>query len=416
MKLNSKYTPLLWIAILCITFAAIVLRRPDIILNAQPWAEDGVVWMQNIHNNGFFSTIFLPQNGYYQTISKLAFWLGLSFGVEHAALIANVVAILIRCFMVIFLLSNRLRSINICYRISIAIYFILMPNIDEGYVNITNAHWYLSMYLMMILVAESPESKLGRIHDYVVLIIAALSGPFIVFIAPCLFIKRIYERNGFVKAIKGINTFDILAAILTVIQIIAILTTSTDTRSKAPLGASYSLLSDIISYRVFIGTFFDNVATKGLSAYTTLNTIAFTSFALISIYLFIRGGEKVKILFLFPILMIGFSLARPMMANNSDQWPAFLIPGAGQRYFFITNVFFYVFVMYLLSRIGKYGKLTAIALPALLASTYYSYFNIYPLPDVNYKNNIMKYYETPVGESINIQINPGRWQVTLQRK
>lgn len=411
-----KMRPQLMTAIIfLLTFILIVLRRPDIILNAQPWAEDGVVWMQTIHNNGFLSTIFEPQNGYYQTISKLVFGFGLTFGVENAALIANISAIAIRCFMVMFLLSNRFKNINIWYRLALAIYFIMMPNIDEGYVNITNAHWYLSIYLMMVIVADKARSKLDATHDYLVLIIAALSGPFIVFIALSLIIKRIYERGGIWQAVKGINAFDIIAAALTIVQVVAILSTSGANRTTAPLGASFAMLSDIINYRVVIGTFFDNVQSQMFAELTTINIISFIMIIALFIMLFVKGSKTFRVCLLFPVIMIGFSLARPMMANAAEQWPVFLIPGAGQRYFIVTNIFFFAFVLYVLNKLTHGKPITAIILTLILTPLYTSYFNIYPLKDVAYKQNIMKYYDLKPGESINILINPG-WQFTLIKK
>lgn len=406
---------LMMIVIFFITFVIIVLRRPDILFNAQPWAEDGVVWMQFIHNNGFFSTIFEPQNGYYQTISKLAFGLGLSFGVEYAALTANVLAISLRCFMVMFLLSQRFKDINIWYKLALAVYFLLMPNIDEGYVNITNAHWYLSIYLMMVIVADNPKSKLGYVHDYLALIISALSGPFIVFIAPCLFLKRLIERGGFWNAIKGINSFDIIAAVLAFIQVVAILTTSDANRTSAPLGASFVLLSTIISYRVIIGAFFDNVNSSAVADLGLVNVICFLIFASIIILSFVKGSKNLRICLLFPVIMIGFSLAKPMMAANTEQWPIFLLPGAGQRYFIVTNTFFCAFILYIMHKLTNGSIKAAIIFILLPLPLYATYFKIYPLKDVSYKENIMKYYELKNGESINIPINPG-WQFTLIKK
>ena len=415
--MNNIKNRSLWmmVVIFIASFTAIVLRRPDIIFNAQPWAEDGVVWMQFIHNNGFLSTIFEPQNGYYQTISKLVFGLALQFGLENAPLIANVCAIALRCFMVMFLLSSRFKSINIWYRLAMTVYFIMMPNVDEGYVNITNAHWYLSVYLMMVLIAEKAETKLGVVHDYLVLVISALSGPFIVFVAPCLFIKRFYERGGIWNAIKGINSFYIIAAALTLIQVVAILTTSSANRTTAPLGASFSLLSDIINYRVVIGTFFDNVKTQALSGLDVVNIVSLIVLIIIMTVMFIKGGRNLRVCLLFPVIMIGFSLARPMMANEAEQWPVFLIPGAGQRYFIVTNIFFFAFALYVLSKLTRGKSISAVVLTVLLTPLYTSYFDIYPLKDMGYKEQIMKYNELKKGESITIMINPG-WSYRLIKK
>jgi hypothetical protein len=63
-------------------------------------------------------------------------------------------------------------------RLAITLYLVFMPNIAEGYINITNAHWYLAMYLTMTLVATTANTKLEIAHDYALLIIAGLSGPF----------------------------------------------------------------------------------------------------------------------------------------------------------------------------------------------------------------------------------------------
>ncbi|MDU5780286.1 MAG: hypothetical protein E6Z83_05720 [Pantoea sp.] len=127
--------------LMALAFVLLVLRRPDIVTHAQPWAEDGRVWMAGIYNNGFWSSLFLPQNGYFQTISRITYGVALWFGLSHAALVANILAILIRCFFVGLVLSSRMNFIGIWYRMALVIYFIFMPNVAEGFVNITNVRW-----------------------------------------------------------------------------------------------------------------------------------------------------------------------------------------------------------------------------------------------------------------------------------
>lgn len=143
-------------------FIIIVMRRPDIILNAQPWAEDGTLWMANIYNDSLLTSLISSENGYFQTISRLTYGIGLFFGISNAALISNIIAISIRCFFVLFLLSDRIRLIDIFYRIAVVIYFIFMPNLAKGYVNITNAQWYLALYLLSVIIADSPDTKLWK--------------------------------------------------------------------------------------------------------------------------------------------------------------------------------------------------------------------------------------------------------------
>ena len=100
----------LFIFLFC--FLIFVLRRPEIITNAQFWAEDGAIWYHQANTIGPLHSLILPQQGYYQTISKLVATLSLAVPVYYAPLLYNIVGISIRCFMVMFLLSNRLSVTN----------------------------------------------------------------------------------------------------------------------------------------------------------------------------------------------------------------------------------------------------------------------------------------------------------------
>lgn len=400
-------------------FAIVVLRRPDIINNAQPWAEDGIFWLQGIYNDGFWSSLLLPANGYYQTISRLTYGFALIFGVNNAALVANCIAIAIRVTFVLFILSPRMSFISIPYRVALALYIILMPNLTEGYVNITNIHWYLSMYLMCIIVANHPHSKKEKAHDYFVLIISALSGPFVIFMAPALLLRRIAERGNIVNTIKKINTFDVIFTITFLIQIISILLSSSATRSNAPLGFSIQLLADIITYRVFIGTFIKN-SWLAFEGGHFISIVIFLLVILSLAYYTYKSGWRFLALLIFPVLMISFGLAKPMMSMQDPQWPLFLTPDTGERYFFVTNVAFYSFVLFIISRVAranqKAGHLFLLGINVVMIILYSNYFKISPLVEVGYKQQIEDFKNSPVGTEQDININPPGWKMHLIKK
>lgn len=146
------------IGLMAFSFLLFVLRRPDIVLHAQPWEEDGRVWMAGIYNNGFWSSLFLLQNGYFQTISRLTYGIALWFGLSKSALVENIIALLIRCFFVGLTLSNRMSFIDIKYRIAIILCFILMPNVAEGFVKFTNERWYKKMFGLLRLRARTSRT------------------------------------------------------------------------------------------------------------------------------------------------------------------------------------------------------------------------------------------------------------------
>ncbi|WP_215846315.1 hypothetical protein [Candidatus Pantoea bituminis] len=89
---------------------------------------------------------------------------------------------------------------------------------------------------MTIVIAKEAETTSQKIHDFILLIVSGLSGPFVVFIAPCLLIKRISNRGGIVDAIRQINLFDLTMAVYCIFQVVAILTTSEATSPNSSLG------------------------------------------------------------------------------------------------------------------------------------------------------------------------------------
>lgn len=395
-------------------FLVIAARRPDILTNAQPWAEDGMVWMVEINNNGFWNSILRPQNGYYQTISKLTYGFALLFGVGKAALVANMVAISVRALLVLFLLSQRMSFVQLPYRIAVAAYLLLMPNLSEGYVNITNVHWYIAIYMMMVLVADPPRSRGWATHDMVVLLISALSGPFVAFYAPCLAIKRWHEHGGIVPAIRRANRFDWVMASCLALQVVAILASSTSDRSTAPLGASLPMLAQIIQQRVVLGSFLQGTPIPlPDSSWPSVALLVVLS-ASIAVAAW-QTGWRYQVLALFPILMIGFALAKPMISLTEPQWPLILNAGSGERYFFVTNFFLFCHVVFLVSRLGRFAPTGLLLLSMVMLPLYTTYFEIPPLAEVGYKDQIARFQTLPKGKTMAIDINPPGWKMQLSR-
>lgn len=415
MLSKSYIKPSTLIAICIAIFAVMILRRPDIITNAQPWAEDGKIWLAGIYNEGFWASLVLPQNGYYQTISRLTYGISLLFGISNAALASNVIAVLIRVAFCAFILSKRMSFAPLKYRLVAVAYMVLMPNLEEGYVNITNIHWYLSMYLMAVVMADNAESASWKLHDYSLLIISSLSGPFVVFIAPCLLIKRVYERGGLFNAIKGINSFDAIMALCSIIQVAAILLSPDTARSSAPLGASIGMLVKIVAYRIMSGTFFPNEAIDFMPYNKWLCAGIFVIFAAPIMYFIVRGGWRYKVAFLFPALMFGFALAKPMMSITEPQWPVFFGPGNGERYFFVTNFVFFCFVLYLVSKTGAAGKYVLPAVAVVTVCTVISDFRIKPMPEVGFKEDMVRFNSMRRGEKMDLRINPPGWTMELKK-
>ncbi|EKN7330611.1 hypothetical protein PX197_004282 [Shigella flexneri] len=206
-SLKTSYVKKLFflIAVFFIAVILMYLRRPDIIRTPQFWAEDGHVWYAMAYNNGIFTSMIFPQNGYYQTISnhikpyqtisKLIASISLNFNLMYAPLIFNISAIIVRALLVSFILSGRFSYVNITPRIFTALFIIIMPEVSEVHANVTNDYWYLSLYLLLVMLAPKPTNNYQKAHDYIAIIICGLSGPFIVFMAPMVGINILIQKR-----------------------------------------------------------------------------------------------------------------------------------------------------------------------------------------------------------------------------
>ena len=59
------------VALIALAFLVIASRRPDAILNAQFFAEDGPVWFFDTYRLGALPALFLPQAGYLHLLQRL---------------------------------------------------------------------------------------------------------------------------------------------------------------------------------------------------------------------------------------------------------------------------------------------------------------------------------------------------------
>jgi len=402
----------------CVACAILILRRPDIVTNAQPWAEDGRDWFRGVYENGLISLLY-PQDGYYQTLSRFIWFVAQYFGLRHMAFAATLIAVALRAAFAAFLLSPRLDRCDWHYRFCAYFYLLLMPNLAEGYVSANTVHWHMTMYLLAVLLADEPKTLLWKAHDYLLLIFSGLSGPFIIFMAPCLALKRVCERGGVLNAVKKINLFDLLFGAVTLVQVAAVLLTALRVRSHSPLGASVPLLLQIFSYRTFAGSFLPNrVFLQGQEPSLAFGIFGVLLFAAMLVTFFAKTKSRAgAIILTFAFLVPAFGLMRPMIDVTRPQLPLLLLPEAGGRYFFIPNFAFGLLVIWFVEQLGsvcstRVRDVAMLLLFILLAAN----FRIEPVHEVGYAQAIERFEAAPAGTTMTIPLAPRGWSMTLTKK
>ncbi|MBE7910778.1 glucosyl transferase, partial [Enterobacter cloacae complex sp. S2] len=283
-------------------------------------------------------------------------------------------------------------------------------------------HWYLSLYVSMILVARNPNTKLWKAHDIFFIILSGLSGPFIIFILASTLFKFINDFKDQISVKSFIKFYlqqpYILMIICALVQGVSIILTFNGTRSAAPLGFSFDVISSIISSNIFLFTFAPwDIARAGwdnllLSYFLAVSLLACTTFV------FVKGTWKMKVFATLPLLIIIFSMAKPQLTDSAPQLPT-LINGQGSRYFVNIHIaIFSLICVYLLECVK--GKVTVLFFKLYLSVLLFVMgclnFVITPLPDMNWKEGATLINNANTGDVLSIQVLPPGLTLELRKK
>lgn len=227
-------------------FAAMVVsRKPDAFLAAQFWAEDGVVWYRQAYEMGWMSLLH-PQNGYFQTVSKIAGNLGQFVDLARAPLLFSLIALAFKLLPVVLLYSSRGKGLvpSASGRLLVGFLYVAHPYSWEVFINVTNIHWHLAIAALLVICFASWDGPSQKISDCAIVLLCGLSGTFALFLAPISAWHwfRTRSRRSLVLA-----TVLFLAAS---IQLAALLMTGAATRSSAPLDASWGDLYRIVGGQI----------------------------------------------------------------------------------------------------------------------------------------------------------------------
>jgi hypothetical protein len=150
-----------------ITGCSIVFsRRPDAILNAQFFAEDGQRWYADAYRLGLRSLLIPDEGGgYLHTVPRLAALLSLLFAFSRAPLVMNLCAITIQVLPVTIFISSRFISIPLWKRLLVCLLYLGTPNSYGTNANATNIQWHLGLLACLVLLALPPINRRWQVFD-----------------------------------------------------------------------------------------------------------------------------------------------------------------------------------------------------------------------------------------------------------
>jgi hypothetical protein len=395
--------------------ALVVSRRPDVLFHAQFWAEDGKIWFADAYNLGAIEPLLHPAAGYFDTLPRLAALVGLLIPMESVPLLFNCIALVFQVIPVLFVLSSRCSgwgSLNA--RALIAFLYLALPNSQELHANISNTQWRLAPLILMILCSSPARTVLWKVFDVMIVALGALSGPFVIFIAPIAVMRYWFDRRNL-----WLRNLMLITCAGALVQATTVVLTGGEARiSQAVRAATPELLVQILAKQIFLAALVGKRTLAGLSFDSGMGWIVAILAVCIGIaieaYALLKAPPIVKALIVFSLCLLVVSLAFPM--TKSPQWPALLAAG-GVRYWFSPMLAFVASLVWML-----HGRNPAIVRGAAMALLLVMVFGIiqdwgHPrLVDFRFPDYVRKLSDQPSGTTLFVPINPAGFTMQLMKR
>lgn len=398
---------------LLIALFILFLRQPSALLQPQFWAEDGRVWYSDAYNIGWKS-LFIPQDGYFQTISRLVALLTQIFPFRLGPLVFNSAALFIQALPAVFILSKRFNKLapKFWVRTLFAIYYLLLPNTGEIHGNLTNSQWFLSLLACLVLIAEAPGSLFQKIFDTIVLLLSGLSGPFVIFLFPVAFLMYWKNQTGWKPKLF------LIVLSCAAIQFISLIFLSLGSRLYLSPKIIWGLLPDILVHQVFLGSIL------GQNGYLWVlkqswSEALFVLVNLSALGLIVRCAFKAtfeqKLFLFFAMLILISSLLNPTtVVSPEEAWKVLSINLAGIRYWLIPML---AFISVLFFNAGKSSPIIIRSMALLFLSLgivgIIADFQHHRLPDKAFAKYVEVFNSAPNGKKVIIPINPQAFYLRL---
>lgn len=384
-----------------------IARRPDLLTNAMLWAEDGAVWFAQAYNEGWWAPLLRPYAGFVQLFQRLVFDVATFLPVRWVPLFGVWVSLLVRAALPAFLFSRRFSWVHWRAKVAFTAYYLLMPNLGDAHANVSNTPLYLGLYLLAVVLADPPRNRYWRAHDWLVLLLAGLSGPFAIFALPILAFRLFAQRD---RAMVW-QLFTIVAAGLSAVQL-AVLGWTVSAPGQG-MGNGWIDRFETVVTRVVFG--FITTVRWATSFATPAVAIPAALFALVIIVaVLVRGDWRARGVALVTPLVVLFAMLTPSLTGHAG--PALAGAAASERYFIITSATWAATLI----------AFAAIYLPRLPSSVFaFSVavcgvfilfeFPISPVAGTAFGPQASRIEAAKPGEQLVVPIAPTGWTMTLTK-
>ena len=411
-----------WLAIVFILSMLLVLsRRPQDLLHAQFYAEDGKRWFAQAYNVGWIHSLMLPDSGYMQLLPRLPVGIALLLPLRWAPLILNLAGATVQVFPALLLLSPLCERWG-CFRVraTMASFYLAEPNALEIHVNITNAQWHFALIELLLLFAPTPRTWVGKLAIFLVFLVGAFSGPFGVALLPVMALYWYVRHDSWTLVLAGV------VAIGTLVQVHTFRSGATfnpaydsfqPTRIDAerlPLGASSPLFVQIVGDDLVLDSVVGYGGLQSMRHVPVACSIVFCLLGVFIMFFAIRCGPlEYRLLGIFSLILFAASLKSPVIFGDGTRWQL-LLADSGMRYFFLPSLVLLWGLVYCAWAAPSHGlKALAGVMLALTTLEVARHWEYPRLQDMHYASEVRRVEQAPRGEVVHLPIVPSPWNMTL---
>jgi hypothetical protein len=386
-------------------------RRPDAILNAQFWAEDGKYWYADAYHFGL-RCLLMPEAGYLHTLPRLIALFTLLFPLALAPLVMNFCALVIQILPVNLFLSSRFDSVSFDTRLLGSLLYLALPNSSEIHANTTNIQWHLALLALLVMLAPFETSRLWRLTDFPALFFVSLDGPLGILLVPVGAVL-LWKR-------KDARSVQALAVLLPGVILQTLTMLLTRSRHLGSTGANVTRLVSILGRQVFLGSLLGMSTlvdlTKSVHSLFFFEAMAAVAGLAILFYALRNGPLELKLFISFAALIFAACLSRPLADQPGYQWE--IMRGAGNfgRYYFFPMLAFLAALLWLVqtskTRTLRYAALAVLLVMPIGILRDWRYA---PFLDLDFQGFAAAFDRAAPGTRFIVPINPD-WQMQLVKK
>lgn len=394
--------------------AILVSRRPDAILHAQFYAEDGHVWFADAYNRGWWRALVYAQDGYFQTFPRLGAALALLAPMALAPLVTNLIAMAAQALPVNLLLSSR-SSLwgSLRFRAGLAWLYVALPVSTEIGNGITESQWLLALSAFLLLVSEAPRSKAGRWLELAFLALSGVSGPFCIFLFP--FAVYLAWADGGSRR----RTHAAVLATCSLLQAFSLLILDAHIRPHYPLGASFTMFIRMLGGNVFLGAVLGRTwlaILPGPGIFLLLFSAVVAGLTVAALC-FRRAPLPMRLFLTLAALLLTASLVSPAAypSAGTTVWQM-LARVSGGRYWFYPALAFAWSLLYGLRGFSKVSKILPAFLLGLMCFCAVLGWREPAFEASHFPEYVKGFEAAPAGSVVVIPENPQGWNIRLVKR